>query len=170
MIPRIKLGQPATVFTDAGGRASRQGQLHLVESGVHAAQRADGGGPVEARLSREDRRRQPSGRAQAGHAGRGGDSPSAMSDRLLQARSRHEEVRRRRRRARSVDVDRAGRDVRPDRAGRRRQDDDDPADVRAAEGRRRERAGAGPRSRQGAPARSRSRSAICRSASACTAT
>ena len=57
MVPRIKLGQAATVFTDAGGaRASREGELHRLEGRVHAPQRADGGRPFEAGVSREDRR------------------------------------------------------------------------------------------------------------------
>ena len=55
-------------------RASRQGQFHRLESRVHAAERADRRRPVEARLPGEDCRRQPAGRAQAGNAGRGGDS------------------------------------------------------------------------------------------------
>ena len=57
MVPRIKLGQAATVFTDAGGAGtSREGELHRLEGGVHAPQRADGGRPFEAGVSREDRR------------------------------------------------------------------------------------------------------------------
>ena len=52
-VPRIKLGQPATVFTDAGGSGlAGTVTLHLAESGVHAAQRADLRRAIEARVPR----------------------------------------------------------------------------------------------------------------------
>ena len=73
-VPQIKIGQPATVFTDAGGaRPRRHDHLHLTEGGVHAAQRADRGGAIEAGLPRPHHRRQQGRRAQAGHAGRSGN-------------------------------------------------------------------------------------------------
>ena len=170
LMPRLKLGQAATVFTDAGG-TGLPGTISFISSKAEftprnvqtaedrsklvyrvkiAVDNRDGvlkqGMPVEAEIPLND------------------------CQRSCSSRSRHEEIRRGRGPARSVAVGRAGRDVRAHRPGRRRQDHDDPADVRAAEGRRRERAGARPRSGEGAPARSRNRSAICRSDSASTAT
>ena len=57
VVPRLRLGQPATLFTDAGGAGHRRhGQLHLVEGRVHAAQRADRGRSLEAGLPRQGRR------------------------------------------------------------------------------------------------------------------
>ena len=59
VVPRIRLGQAATVFTDAGGSGiAGHRELHLAEGGVHPAQRADGGRALEAGLPRADRRRQ----------------------------------------------------------------------------------------------------------------
>ena len=58
-VPRLRVGQPATLFTDAGGQASRApSATHRVARRVHAAQRADRRGPLEARLPRQDHRRQ----------------------------------------------------------------------------------------------------------------
>ena len=56
VVPRLRLGQAATLFTDAGSQASRHRQLHLARGRVHAAQRADRRRPLEARLPREDHR------------------------------------------------------------------------------------------------------------------
>ena len=60
---------------------SRQGR-------VHAAQRADRRGPLEARLPRQGLGRQHGRRAQGGHAGRSGDSRLCPADAIV-ARSRH---------------------------------------------------------------------------------
>src|SRR4051812_23721839 len=57
--------------------AAGHDHLHLATGGVHAAQRADGRGTLEACLSSESRHRQPQRRAEAGHAGGGG---AAMTD------------------------------------------------------------------------------------------
>ena len=43
LVPRLRLGQQATLFTDAGGEGIvGHRHVHLAEGGVHAAQRADG--------------------------------------------------------------------------------------------------------------------------------
>ncbi len=58
-VPRLKIGQSATVFTDAGGAGiAGHHHLHLAEGRVHAAQRADRRGAIEAGLPHPDRRRQ----------------------------------------------------------------------------------------------------------------
>ena len=59
VVPRLRLGQPATVFTDAGG-AGLPGTVSYIsdEGRVHAAQRADGRGPLEAGLPRQGLGRQ----------------------------------------------------------------------------------------------------------------
>ena len=170
-MPRLSSGSRRRSSPTRAAASAGNGQLHLVESRVHAAQRADGRRSLEARLPREDRRRQSRRRAQAGHAGRSGDSPHECMTRPDRARSASaKKLRRRSSPLRELTlVGRARRDVRSDRPGRRRQDHDDPADVRAAEGRRRDGAGARPRSGQGPPPGRRSRSAICRSDSASTA-
>ena len=124
-------------------QASRHGHLHLAEGRVHAAQRADRGGAIEARVPR---RRSPSttrsGVLKPGmpveaelplQCQRRPWPPSSLDgvdEALRRACARSTACRSRRR---------AGRDVRPDRPGRRRQDDDDPAAVRAAARRRRAR-------------------------------
>ena len=63
---------PPTLITDAGQRLDGIDHVHLAEGGVHAAQRADGGRAVEARVPHQGHRRQPQRRAEAGHAGRSG--------------------------------------------------------------------------------------------------
>jgi hypothetical protein len=49
VVPRLRLDRPATLFTDAGSAGPRNGELHLLEGRVHAAQRADRRRPLEAR-------------------------------------------------------------------------------------------------------------------------
>ena len=64
-VPRLRLGQAATLHTDAGGAGDpRQGHLHLAEGRVHAAERADRRGALAPRLPREGQRRQPQRRAE----------------------------------------------------------------------------------------------------------
>ena len=53
-VPRIKLGQPATLITDAGDRLPGESQFHFFEGRVHSTQCADRGGSIEARVPRED--------------------------------------------------------------------------------------------------------------------
>ena len=60
--------------------ARRTDRVHRAARRVHAAQRPDGERAREARLSREGRRRQPRGRPQAGHAGRGRTPGGRRSD------------------------------------------------------------------------------------------
>ena len=77
---RASLGQPATVFTDAGGSGlAGHRQLHLAEGGVHSAQRADGRGAIEARVSRARFGGQQGRRAQARHAGRSGHAAAGTA-------------------------------------------------------------------------------------------
>ena len=60
VVPRVRLGQAATIFTDAGGAGHPgHGHVHLAEGRVHAAQRADGRGALEARLPHQGVGRQP---------------------------------------------------------------------------------------------------------------
>ena len=73
LVPRLVLGQSATLYTDAGGAGpAGQGDLHLAQGGVHAAQRADGGGAVAPGLPDQGHGRQQQGRVETRHAGRGG--------------------------------------------------------------------------------------------------
>ena len=58
-VPRLRVGQAATLHTDAGGDGDpRHGHVHLAEGRVHAAQRADRRGALAARVPREGQRRQ----------------------------------------------------------------------------------------------------------------
>ena len=76
-----KIGQAATLDHRRRAAARRDDHLHLAEGRVHAAQRADGGGAVEARLPGQGDRRQPRRRAEAGHAGRSGAARSSARPR-----------------------------------------------------------------------------------------
>ena len=73
LVPRITLGQPATLYTDAGGQgAAGNRDVHFPARRVHAAQRADGGGAVAPGLPDQGECRQPQRHVQARHAGGGG--------------------------------------------------------------------------------------------------
>ena len=80
-----RMGQPATLYTDAGGDGiARHRHLHLAEGRVHAAQRADGGGARQARLPHPHQRRQQAGVLKQGMPvdadlalGAGADAPAA---------------------------------------------------------------------------------------------
>ena len=141
-------------------RHSGHRQLHLAEGRVHAAQRADGRGALEARLPRA---RSPSttrdGVLKQGMPVEAEIPFCSRSHDRDASRARSSASRKTlRRRPSPCDelslVGRARRDVRPDRPGRRRQDDDDPADLRAAARRR----GHGPRARPRSGAASIARS------------
>ena len=57
------------LLTADGGSARVLDLVHLAEGRVHAPQRPDGRGAIEARLPHSHRRRQQGRRSQAGHAG-----------------------------------------------------------------------------------------------------
>ena len=84
-VPRIKLGQTATVHTDAGQTLPGHGDVRLLARGVHAAQRADRRGALEAGLPHQGQRGQLRRHAQAGHAG--GRHDGAASERRRGAAS-----------------------------------------------------------------------------------
>ena len=73
MVPRVTIGQAATVLTDAGGdRARGKSHLHVAARRVHAAQRPDRGRAIETRLPDQGHRGQQRRRAEVGDARRCG--------------------------------------------------------------------------------------------------
>ena len=141
LVPPLQIDQAATVVTDAGDRLA--GTITFIspkaEFTPRNVQTADE--RVEARVSRQSDGRQPR-RACSSPACRSrsslrrrppGNESTTDADRRRRARSASASVRRRRRRVDGVSFDVAPRrDVRRDRSGRRRQDDDAAADLRAA--------------------------------------
>ena len=70
LIPRVTIGQAATVTDGRRRRHSGQSHLHLSTGRIHAAQRADRGRAFEARVSHQGQRRQSRRHSQGWHAGR----------------------------------------------------------------------------------------------------
>jgi len=78
--PRLKLHQAASnLHRRRWRRNPGRRQLHFVEGGVHAAQRADRGGSVEARLPRQGHSQQRQRHAEGRHAGRRPRFPSSKA-------------------------------------------------------------------------------------------